>query len=125
MVRRSGSASKLAKRRRPKTAQLKSTNPRKTVRHRSSSGDREMQIAQLMGERDKILEQLSVTSEVLKAVSSSPGGLQPVFRSADGTYLAFWRGRIVYEKGRFKRFKTEGEAWDYLTRCDAAGRIIP
>ena len=78
-----------------------------------------------MGERDKILEQLSKTSEVLKFVSSLAGGLQPVFRAADGTYLAFWRGRIVYEKGQFKHFQTEGEAWDYLNRCDAAGRIIP
>jgi hypothetical protein len=124
-VRRPGSDSKLAKARRPKTAQLKSTNPPKTVHHRSSSADRETQIGRLMGERGKILEQLSETSEVLKAVSSSAGGLQPVFRAADGTYLAFWRGRIVYEKGQFKHFKTEGEAWDYLNRCDAAGKIIP
>ena len=124
-MRRPGSDSKLAKARRPKTAQLKSTNSPKTVRHRSSSADRETQIARLMGERDEILEQLSETSEVLKAVSSSPGGLQPVFQAADGTYLAFWRGQIVYEKGQFKHFKTEGEAWDYLTRCDAAGKIIP
>jgi hypothetical protein len=125
MVRRSGSDSKPAKVRRRKTAQLKSTNAPKTVRHHSSSGDREMQIARLMRERNEVLEQLSVTSDVLKAISSSPGGLQPVFRSADGTYLAFWRGRAVHEKGRFKRFKTEGDAWDYLTRCDAAGKIIP
>ena len=43
--------------------------------------------------------------------------------SANG-YHAFWRGRMVYENGRVKRFVTEREAWEYLTRCDAAGKII-
>ena len=44
--------------------------------------------------------------------------------STTGTYQAFWRGRAVYENGRVKRFKTEGEAWAYLARCDEAGKII-
>ena len=47
-----------------------------------------------------------------------------VDRSANGTFLAFWRGQMVYEKGRVKRFETESEAWEFLSRCDAAGKII-
>jgi hypothetical protein len=43
--------------------------------------------------------------------------------SANG-YHAFWHGRMVYENGRIKRFKTESEAWVYLARCDEAGKII-
>jgi hypothetical protein len=31
---------------------------------------------------------------------------------------------MVYENGRVKRFKTESEAWEYLARCDEAGKII-
>ena len=44
--------------------------------------------------------------------------------SANGPYHAFWRGRMVYENGRVKRFTTESEAWAYLARCDEAGKII-
>jgi hypothetical protein len=44
--------------------------------------------------------------------------------SANGTYHACWRGRVVYENGRVKRFKTESEAWAYLAHCDEAGKII-
>jgi hypothetical protein len=47
-----------------------------------------------------------------------------VDRSANGTFLAIWNGRMVYENGRVKRFDTESEAWEYLGRCDAAGQII-
>ena len=47
-----------------------------------------------------------------------------VDHSANGNFHAFWRGRVVYEKGRVKRFETEREAWEYLTYCDTAGKII-
>lgn len=47
-----------------------------------------------------------------------------VDRRDDGTYQAFWRGQVVYENGRVKRFKTEGEAWEFLRRCDEADKII-
>ena len=47
-----------------------------------------------------------------------------VDRAADGVFHAFWHGRVVFENGRVKRFKTEREAWEYLARCDLAGKII-
>ena len=42
----------------------------------------------------------------------------------NGGFFAFWRGLVVYENGRVKRFETAGEAWKYLARCDAVGKII-
>jgi hypothetical protein len=41
-----------------------------------------------------------------------------------GKFHAFWRGQMTYENGRVKRFETENEAWEFLARCDAAGKII-
>jgi endonuclease YncB( thermonuclease family) len=35
-----------------------------------------------------------------------------------------WHERVVYENGRVKRFETESEAWEFLARCDLAGKII-
>jgi hypothetical protein len=40
------------------------------------------------------------------------------------SFLAFWRGQIVYENGRVKRFESEDEAYEFLARCDSAGRIV-
>lgn len=47
-----------------------------------------------------------------------------VDRSADGVFHAFWHGRVVFENGRVKRFKTEREAWEFLARCDLVGKIV-
>jgi hypothetical protein len=47
-----------------------------------------------------------------------------VDQSASGEFHAFWRGTVVFENGRVKRFETEGEAWEFLARCDAAGKIL-
>ena len=44
--------------------------------------------------------------------------------SYEGIFHAFWRGRVVFENGRVKRFETESEAWEFLARCDLAGKII-
>ena len=44
--------------------------------------------------------------------------------AANGKFHAFWRGRMVFENGRVKRFETEREAWEYLARCDLADKII-
>ena len=45
-------------------------------------------------------------------------------RTFNATFQAFWNGRDVYENGRVKHFETEGGAWEYLARCDLAGKII-
>jgi hypothetical protein len=47
-----------------------------------------------------------------------------VERLANGAFSAFWHGAVAYENGRVKRFETEREAWEYLARCDLAGKII-
>jgi hypothetical protein len=47
-----------------------------------------------------------------------------VNRTFNATFQAFWNGRDVYENGRVKHFETEGGAWEYLARCDLAGKII-
>ena len=44
--------------------------------------------------------------------------------STGGKFHAFWRGRVVFENGRVKRFETENEAWEFLARCDVAEKII-
>jgi hypothetical protein len=41
-----------------------------------------------------------------------------------GAFSAFWHGAVAYENGRVKRFETESNAWEYLARCDLAGKII-
>jgi hypothetical protein len=47
-----------------------------------------------------------------------------VDHSPSGGFFAFWRGKVVYENGRVKKFETERDAWSYLARCEAAGKII-
>ena len=47
-----------------------------------------------------------------------------VERSTNGAFNALWHGLLAYENGRVKRFKTEREAWEFLTSCDAADKII-
>ena len=47
-----------------------------------------------------------------------------VDRLSDGKFHAFWRGRVVYENGRVKRFESEREAREFLAHCDVAGKII-
>ena len=47
-----------------------------------------------------------------------------VDQSPNDGFIAFWHGQVVYENGRVKKFETERDAWEYLTRCDKAGKII-
>jgi hypothetical protein len=47
-----------------------------------------------------------------------------VERSPHGGFVALWRGQMVYENGRVKKFEAEQDARAYLDRCDAAGRIV-
>ena len=44
--------------------------------------------------------------------------------ATNGKFHAFWDGRTVFENGRVKRFENEHEAWEFLARCDVAGKII-
>ena len=44
--------------------------------------------------------------------------------SSNGGFIAFWKGRVVYDNGRVKKFETEQKALEFLTRCDEAGKII-
>ena len=44
---------------------------------------------------------------------------------ADGKFIAQWRGQVVYAPDRTPRyFDTEQDAWAFLARCDAAGRVV-
>ncbi|MGH7986965.1 MAG: hypothetical protein ACREQX_11850 [Candidatus Binataceae bacterium] len=54
-------------------------------------------------------------------IKASSNRVEP---STDGRYIAFWCGRVVFENGRVKKFDAEHDAWEYLTRCDMAGKII-
>ena len=47
-----------------------------------------------------------------------------VDRLMNGAFSAFWHGQIAYENGRVKHFETEREAWEFLNRCDVAGKIM-
>ena len=51
-------------------------------------------------------------------------GGNKVVLSVDGTYLAHWCGRIVFEteSRKIRRFKTERDAREYLALCDALGK---
>ena len=50
--------------------------------------------------------------------------LHKVERMVDGRFITYWRGRVIYEYGRIKRFNTSDDALAFLARCDAAGRIV-
>jgi len=43
---------------------------------------------------------------------------------ASGGFMVSWRGAVVYENGRIRRFQAEDAARAFLARCDAAGKII-
>jgi hypothetical protein len=47
-----------------------------------------------------------------------------VVLSFDGKYLAYWRGRVVFDAAelKIKRFKCERDAREYLALCDALGK---
>jgi hypothetical protein len=60
----------------------------------------------------------------IKLNITAEGAQHKVERMVDGRFMAHWKGRVVYENGRIKRFNTSDDALAFLARCDAAGRII-
>ena len=44
--------------------------------------------------------------------------------ATNGKFHGFWYGLTVFENSRVKRFENEHEAWEFLARCDVAGKVI-
>ena len=111
MRRRSRPGGDLVKKRRHKAVTLKRRNARKVRGRGTPAPDQDTEIARVIRERDRALEQLSqavaqqtATSDVLRVISSSPGELDPVFQAmlANATRICEAKFGVL--------FRSEGDA---------------
>ena len=83
----------------------------------------ENKVEQRTHELSELLEQQTATSEVLRAISSSPGDLQPVFETmlANATRLCQANfGNLTFREGELFRVGRDSRGADHLDRLDAA-----
>ena len=126
MKRRSGvgRAPSKALRRKTASAEVRSM-PSAADRRRSSVAKQETEISKLARERDEALEQLSAASEILRAISSSPGKPEPVFQAILEHATRICEARFgvlnLYDGDAFRRVATHNTPPQFATRI---GEII-
>ncbi len=128
MRRRSGVGSEPVKASRRKTAKRR-VAPKAVRRRRSSAADEETEVVRLTRELKEALEQQAATSEVLQAISRSPGELQSVFQTilANATRLceAKFGTLFLYDGGAFSAVATHNAPATYVKLRKQQGPIVP
>ena len=117
------------KARRRNTATLKRRNAPKATRSRSSpTAVKETKVARLTRELQEALAQQTATSDVLRVISSSPGDLQPVFKSVlanaaklcPAAYGAMW----LCEGDGFRAAAIYGDLPAAFTKLSRSGAVF-
>jgi two-component system, NtrC family, sensor kinase len=107
MRRRSGAGPERAKSRRRKTVTQKRGGLRKPP---AAAPKAQSDVAQLICERDEALEREKATAEVLRAISSLPGELEPVFQAMLANAVRICEGKFG------ALFLREGDAFRVVAR---------